>query len=123
MTKVSYVVTNANGKTTELEVIDSYSSFLKDFEIKAIIGDSTYSGAGDTDTIYTNTSRNGLYDFNGGSVNTASTIITKDKRALVGRHEWYACAKSAKFSGDQEILTVRMFRVVSYLIHQLYQTE
>lgn len=29
--------------------------FLKDFEIKAIIGDSTYSGAGDTDTIYTNT--------------------------------------------------------------------
>ena len=58
------------------------------------------------DTIYTNTSRNGLYDFNGGSVNTASTIITKDKRALVGRHEWYACAKSAKFSGDQEIVQV-----------------
>ena len=58
------------------------------------------------DTIYVNTSRNGLYDFNGGSVNTASTIITKDKRALVGRHEWYACAKSAKFSGNQEIVQV-----------------
>lgn len=58
------------------------------------------------DTIYTNTSANGLYDFNGGSVNTASTIITKDKRALVGRHEWYACAKSDKFSGVQEIKQV-----------------
>ena len=58
------------------------------------------------DTIYTNTSRNGLYDFNGGSVNTASTIITKDKRALVGRHEWYGCAKSDKFSGVQEIVQV-----------------
>ena len=33
MSKVSYIVTSANGKTTELEVIDSYSSFLNDFEI------------------------------------------------------------------------------------------
>lgn len=29
--------------------------FLKDFDIKAVIGDPTFSGAGDTDTIYTNT--------------------------------------------------------------------
>lgn len=29
--------------------------FLKDFDIKAIIGDPSFSGVGDTDTIYTNT--------------------------------------------------------------------
>lgn len=29
--------------------------FLKDFQIKAIIGDPTFSGANDTDTVYTNT--------------------------------------------------------------------
>lgn len=58
------------------------------------------------DTIYVNTNRNGVYDFNGGSVNTASTIITKDGKALVGRHEWYGCVKSPKFSTDQEIIQV-----------------
>ncbi len=58
------------------------------------------------DTIYVNTNRNGVFDFNGGTVNTASTIITKDRRALVARHEWYGCVKSSKFSADQEIIQV-----------------
>ena len=58
------------------------------------------------DTIYVNTNRNGVFDFNGGTVNTASTIIAKDGRALVGRHEWYGCVKSPKFSADQEIIQV-----------------
>ena len=58
------------------------------------------------DTIYVNTNRNGVYDFNGGTVNTASTIITKDGKALVGRHEWYGCVKSSKFSANQEIIQV-----------------
>ncbi|MBQ7941793.1 MAG: phosphodiester glycosidase family protein [Muribaculaceae bacterium] len=58
------------------------------------------------DTIYVNTNRNGVFDFNGGTVNTASTIITKDGRALVARHEWYGCVKSPKFSADQEIIQV-----------------
>ena len=58
------------------------------------------------DTIYVNTNRNGIYDFNGGSVNTASTIIDKNKKVHVGRHEWYGCVKSSKFSADQEILQV-----------------
>ena len=58
------------------------------------------------DTIYVNTNRNGVFDFNGGTVNTASTIISKDGRALVGRHEWYGCVKSPKFSKDQEIIQV-----------------
>ena len=58
------------------------------------------------DTIYVNTNRNGVYDFNGGTVNTASTIITPDNKALVGRHEWYGCVKSPKFSANQEIIQV-----------------
>lgn len=58
------------------------------------------------DTIYVNTNRNGIYDFNGGSVNTASTIIDKNKKVHVGRHEWYGCVKSSKFSANQEILQV-----------------
>ena len=32
----------------------AYFSFLKDFDIKAIIADPTYSGLNDTDTVYTN---------------------------------------------------------------------
>ncbi len=57
------------------------------------------------DTIYVNTNRNGVFDFNGGTVNTASTIISGDK-VYVGRHEWYGCVKSPKFSQDQEIIQV-----------------
>lgn len=58
------------------------------------------------DTIYVNTNRNGVFDFNGGSVNTASTIIDKAGKVHVGRHEWYGCVKSSKFSADQEIIQV-----------------
>ena len=57
------------------------------------------------DTIYVNTNRNGVFDFNGGTVNTASTIIS-GKKVYVGRHEWYGCVKSPKFSADQEIIQV-----------------
>ena len=58
------------------------------------------------DTIYVNTNRNGVFDFNGGTVNTASTIIDKAGMVHVGRHEWYGCVKSPKFSADQEIIQV-----------------
>ncbi len=58
------------------------------------------------DTIYVNTNRNGVFDFNGGTVNTASTIIDKAGKVHVGRHEWYGCVKSPKFSADQEIIQV-----------------
>ena len=58
------------------------------------------------DTIYVNTNRNGVFDFNGGTVNTASTIIDKAGMVHVGRHEWYGCVKSSKFSADQEIIQV-----------------
>ena len=58
------------------------------------------------DTIYVNTNANGIYDFNGGSINTASTIIDKAGKVHVGRHEWYGCVKSDKFTADQEIKQV-----------------
>lgn len=54
------------------------------------------------DTVYMNTS-DVSYVWNGGGSRTGSVIIDKDKKAHVGRHKWYGCVKSNKFSANQEI--------------------
>lgn len=54
------------------------------------------------DTVYMNTS-DVNYVWNGGGSRTGSVIIDKDKKAHVGRHKWYGCVKSNKFSANQEI--------------------
>ena len=65
-----------------------------------------FGGVVVNDTLYTNTNDKDIDGWNGGGGYTGSAIVDKNNKVHVGRHMWYGCVKSSKFSADQSIIQV-----------------
>ncbi|MBQ7941794.1 MAG: phosphodiester glycosidase family protein [Muribaculaceae bacterium] len=65
-----------------------------------------FGGVVVNDTLYTNTNDAAIDGWNGGGGYTGSAIVDKNNKVHVGRHMWYGCVKSSKFSADQSIIQV-----------------